>query len=259
MHNHYQYSNRIKMYKAVIIEDEYHLREALSILLEMVAPDQIQVIGYAEGLPVAVKIIDRLKPDLVFMDIMLKNGTGFDVLEQISHKNFHLVFTTAYEEHAIRAFKFNAIDYLLKPIDHDELRDTLNRVAGKKTEYMDFQHVVAPSSSIAKKYDKIVLPTIEAMHVVKLKNIIRCETSGSYTTFILKNGQHIIVSKPLKYYEDILIPPHFIRVHQSHLINTDFVNSFSKDGIIVMLNNDTIPISRANREHFFRIMKNEED
>ncbi|GEJ45960.1 MULTISPECIES: LytTR family DNA-binding domain-containing protein [unclassified Chryseobacterium] len=246
------------MYKAVIIEDEYHLREALSILLEMAAPDSIQIIGYAEGLPEAVKIIDRLKPDLVFMDIMLKNGTGFDVLEQIDHKNFHLVFTTAYEEHAIRAFKFNAIDYLLKPIDYDELSETLERMALKKSQYMDFQTVIDPSSDTAKKHDRIVLPTIEAMHVVKLENIVRCETSGSYTTFILKSGQQIIVSKPLKYYEDILISPNFIRVHQSHLINVDFVANFSKDGFINMLNNDIIPISRANRERFFKIMKNED-
>lgn len=247
------------MYKAVIIEDEYHLREALSTLLEMAAPEKIQVIGYAEGLSDAVRIIDRLKPDVVFMDIMLKNGTGFDVLNQVEYKDFHLIFTTAYEEHAIRAFKFNAVDYLLKPIDYDELKETIERISVLKPAYGDFQKAAAISSDITKKPDRIVLPTLEAMHVVKLENIIRCETSGSYTTFILKSGPPIIVSKPLKYYEDVLIPPTYIRVHQSHLINTDFVASFSKDGIVMMLNKDAIPISRANREQFYKLMKNEDE
>ncbi|MCJ8154410.1 LytTR family DNA-binding domain-containing protein [Chryseobacterium sp. SSA4.19] len=247
------------MYKAVIIEDEYHLREALSILLEMTVPDKIQIIGYAEGLQDAVALIDRLKPDVVFMDIMLKNGTGFEVLNRIQYKSFHLIFTTAYEQYAIRAFKFNAMDYLLKPIDSDELKNTIERIEKRKQEYSQFDPLLTFHSEFKKTPERIVLPTQEAMHVIRLKSIIRCETSGSYTTFFLEGEKQIIVSKPLKYYEEILVPPEFIRIHQSHLININFVSSYSKDGIITMHDKSTVPISRANRELFFRLMKNESD
>lgn len=245
------------MFKAVIIEDEYHLREALSLLLDMAVPGKIQIIGYAEGLPDAVTLIDRLKPDLVFLDIKLKNGTGFEVLSKIKYKDFHLIFTTAYEEYAVRAFKFNAIDYLLKPIDPEELKNTIERIENNRRKYVDVDSLPPISAESGNIPERIVLPTQEAMHVVKLKNIVRCETSGSYTTFFLENDKKIIVSKPLKYYEEILAPPGFMRVHQSHLINVDFITSYSKDGMITLQDKSTIPVSRANRECFFRLLKNE--
>lgn len=247
------------MYKALIIEDEYHLREALSLLLEMAVPDKIQIIGYAEGLPDAVTLIDRLKPDLVFLDIKLKNGTGFEVLSKIKFKDFHLIFTTAYEEYAVRAFKFNAIDYLLKPMDPEELKNTIERIENNRRKYVDLDSMPPISAESGNIPERIVLPTQEAMHVVKLKSIVRCETSGSYTTFFLENDKKIIVSKPLKYYEEILAPPGFMRVHQSHLINVDFITSYSKDGMITLQDKSTIPVSRANRECFFRLLKNEQE
>lgn len=243
------------MYRTIIIEDEYHLREALSILLEMVAPEKIQVIGYAENTEDAVRIIDRLKPDLVFMDIMLQRGTGFDVLQQISYKEFQLIFTTAYEEHAIRAFKFNALDYLLKPIDTEELQEAIGRLPESKPSaslQTQIQGLVVDDNKIL---DRIILPTQEAMHVVKVDQIVRCETSGSYTTFMLVDGKKIIVSKPLKHYEEILVLPHFMRIHQSHLINLQYVLSYSREGIVQMQDKASIPISRANKEAFFKQMK----
>ena len=244
------------MYKIVIIEDEYNLREALSIMLETETSERTQIVGYAEGLIDAVTIIDRLKPNLVFMDIILKNTTGFEVLSKIHHKDFHLIFTTAHEEYAVRAFKFNAIDYLLKPIDPDELKNAIERIDECKQRYTEESQWLQLSSDLKKSPDRIVLPTQEAMHVVKISNIIRCETSGSYTTFFLSNEKKIIVSKSLRYYEDILVPPNFFRVHQSHLINVNYIISYSKEGLIMMEDKSTIPISRSNRENFFKLMKN---
>ncbi|NML39757.1 response regulator transcription factor [Chitinophaga sp. G-6-1-13] len=243
------------MYRTIIVEDEYRLREALSILLEMVAPEEVQIVGYAEREDEAVKLIDRLKPDLVFMDIMLKEGTGFDVLNQIAHKAFHLVFTTAYEEHAIRAFKFSAIDYLLKPIDAEELKMALERIKDLQGRFLAEKQLSELNTSLEKTPKRLVLPTQEAMHVVKIDQIIRCETSGSYTTFYLTEGKKIIVSKPLKNYEDILVPPDFFRVHQSHLINVNYILSYSREGLVQMEDNTTIPISRGNKEAFFKLMK----
>ncbi|MFC3757328.1 LytR/AlgR family response regulator transcription factor [Chryseobacterium tructae] len=243
------------MYKAIIIEDEYHLREALSIMLEMVASSKIQIIGYAENAHEAAKLIDRLQPDLVFMDIMLKNGTGFDVLQQISYRKFHLIFTTAYEEYAIRAFKFSALDYLLKPIDAEELRAAIDRISGLKEQFLEEQQVRELNNNLTKTPQRIILPTQEAMHVVKLSQIMHCETSGSYTTFYLNDGKKIMISKPLKNYENILLPPDFFRVHQSYLINTHYIISYSREGMIEMENGASIPISRAKKDAFFKLMK----
>lgn len=244
-------------YKTIIVDDEKRLREALSIMLEMVAGDTIQVIGFAESVEEAKKIIDRLKPDLVFMDIMLKDGTGFDVLQQISFNSFNLIFTTAYEQHAVNAFKFSAVDYLLKPIDPQELKLAIDRIAFLKERVLEKEQIKELKNNLSKTPERIVLPTQEAMYVVKIDQIIRCETSGSYTTFFLIDGRKIIVSKPLKNYEDILLPPQFFRVHQSHLINVNAILSYSREGMIHMNDKSAVPISRGKKEHFFKLMKEE--
>ena len=245
------------IYKTIIVDDEKRLREALSIMLEMVAGDTIQVIGFAESVEEAKKIIDRLKPDLVFMDIMLKDGTGFDVLQQISFNSFNLIFTTAYEQHAVNAFKFSAVDYLLKPIDPQELKSAIDRIAFLKERVLEKEQIKEVKNNLSKTPERIVLPTQEAMYVVKIDQIIRCETSGSYTTFFLIDGRKIIVSKPLKNYEDILLPPQFFRVHQSHLINVNAILSYSREGMIHMNDKSAVPISRGKKEHFFKLMKEE--
>ncbi|WP_207384877.1 LytTR family DNA-binding domain-containing protein [Flavobacterium sp. MEB061] len=245
------------IYKAIIIEDENRLREALSIMLEMVAGDLVQIIGYAESVDEAKKMIDRLKPDLVFMDIMLKDGTGFEVLQQLTFQSFHLIFTTAYEQHAVNAFKYSAIDYLLKPIDPQELKMAIDRIAVLKERVLENQQINELQTNLSKTPDRIVLPTQEAMYVVKLDHIIRCETSGSYTTFFLVDGRKIMVSKPLKNYEDILVPPLFFRVHQSHLININAILSYSREGMIHMNDKSAVPVSRGKKEQFFKLMKDE--
>lgn len=245
------------IYKAIIIEDENRLREALSIMLEMVAGDLVQIIGYAESVDEAKRMIDRLKPDLVFMDIMLKDGTGFEVLQQLTFQSFHLIFTTAYEQHAVNAFKYSAIDYLLKPIDPQELKTAIDRIAVLKERVLENQQINELQTNLSKTPDRIVLPTQEAMYVVKLDQIIRCETSGSYTTFFLVDGRKIMVSKPLKNYEDILVPPLFFRVHQSHLININAILSYSREGMIHMNDKSAVPVSRGKKEQFFKLMKDE--
>ncbi|CAM3733389.1 LytR/AlgR family response regulator transcription factor [Flavobacterium chungbukense] len=243
------------MYRTIIIEDEQRIREALSIILEMVASDQIQIIAYAESVEEAVKLIDRLKPDLVFMDIVLQNGTGFDVLQQISFNSFHLIFTTAYEQHAVSAFKYSAIDYLLKPIDPEELKTAIERISLLQERVLEKHQLNELQHNLSKTPDRIILPTQEAMYVVKLDQILRCETSGSYTTFFLIDGRKIMVSKPLKNYEDLLEPPLFFRIHQSHLINLNSIVSYSREGMVHMSDKSVVPISRSKKEQFFNLMK----
>ncbi len=245
------------MYRTIIIEDEQRIREALSIMLEMVASDEVQIIAYAESVEEAVKLIDRLKPDLVFMDIVLQNGTGFDVLQQIEFNSFHLIFTTAYEQHAVNAFKYSAIDYLLKPIDPEELKTAIERISLLQERVLEKHQLNELQHNLAKTPDRIILPTQEAMYVVKLDQILRCETSGSYTTFFLIDGRKIMVSKPLKNYEDLLEPPLFFRIHQSHLININSIVSYSREGMVHMSDKSVVPISRSKKEQFFKLMKDD--
>lgn len=245
------------MYRTIIIEDEQRIREALSIMLEMVASDEVQIIAYAESVEEAVKLIDRLKPDLVFMDIVLQNGTGFDVLQQISFNSFHLIFTTAYEQHAVNAFKYSAIDYLLKPIDPEELKTAIERISLLQERVLEKHQLNELQHNLEKTPDRIILPTQEAMYVVKLDQILRCETSGSYTTFFLIDGRKIMVSKPLKNYEDLLEPPLFFRIHQSHLININSIVSYSREGMVHMSDKSVVPISRSKKEQFFKLMKDD--
>ncbi len=251
-HNSYFF---LVMYKTIIVEDEHHLQKGLSIMLQSVAPDTVEVTGYAGEVRNAVSMIDDQKPDLIFMDVMLNGGSGFDVLEKIQHKDFHLIFTTAYESHAIRAFKFNAIDYLLKPVDITELKLAINRVSERESFMQDIQ-LKQLAESTGKIQNTIIIPTQEAMHVVKIENIIRCESSGSYTLFFLADQKKIMVSKSLKYYEELLSTPVFFRVHQSHLININYIASYSKEGMVHMADNTHIPVSRSNKEKFFAFMKN---
>jgi two-component system LytT family response regulator len=242
------------MYKTIIVEDEHRIREALSIMLEMEASEQVQIIGYAENVEDARKLIDRLKPDLVFMDIMLSDGTAFDVLQHLIYRSFHLVFTTAYEQHALRAFKYSAIDYLLKPIDPQDLKMAIDRIADLQEKVMDKQ-LAELQQNMSRTPDKIVLPTQEAMYVVKLDQIIRCETSGSYTKFYITDGREIIVSKPMKSYEEILMAPDFFRIHHSHLININCIESYSREGMVRMNDKTEVPIARAKKDQFFKLMK----
>lgn len=245
------------MYKTIIIEDEQRIREALSLMLEMVAPNEVQIIAYAENVTEAVKLINNLKPDLVFMDIMLKDGTGFDVLQKIAFNSFHLIFTTAYEQHAINAFKYSAIDYLLKPIDSEELKTAIQRISLLQERVLEKQQINELQVNLSRTPERIILPTQEASYVVKLEQIVRCETSGSYTTFYLNDGRKIMVSKPLKNYEDLLEPPQFFRVHQSHLININCIVSYSREGMVHMNDKSMVPISRGKKESFFKLMKDE--
>lgn len=243
------------MYKTIIVEDEHRIREALSIMLEMEARDQVQIIGYAENVEDARKLIDRLRPDLVFMDIMLSDGTAFDVLQHLSYRSFHLVFTTAYEQHAVRAFKYSAIDYLLKPIDPQDLKMAIDRITDLQERVMADRQLAELQQNMTKAPDKIVLPTQEAMYVVKLDQIVRCETSGSYTKFYIADGREIIVSKPMKSYEDILMAPDFYRIHHSHLININCIESYSREGMVRMNDKTEVPIARAKKDQFFKLMK----
>lgn len=243
--------------KAVIIEDEKKSREMLESLIKINFP-QITVVGLAKNVQEGVALIKTQQPDLIFLDISMPDGTGFDVLEKVQGLKFEIIFTTATDKHALKAIKFSACDYLLKPIDIDELKQAVEKLLAKK----------APNSGIAsmenlqfliqnlKKQDdnfsKITLPTGNAYEVVTIKDIIRCEADGSYTNFYLADGRKLMVSVSLKHYEDLLPEKDFLRIHHHHLINMSHVLRFLKvdGGYAVMSDNTQIEISRRKKDVF---------
>jgi two-component system LytT family response regulator len=246
------------MYRAIIVEDELNLRELLIIKIQEKFEGTIKVIAQAENTIDAVELINSLQPDIVFMDIQLRDGTGFDVLEKIKFKDFYLIFTTGYQEYAIKAFKYSAIDYLLKPLDNDELENAINKIKRRSAFFYheDQLKVLSNSLSAKKTHERLLLPTYEGVYIVELNDIVRCETSGSYTTFHLADNKTITVSKQLKSYEEILCPPQFCRIHQSHLINLKFARKYLKEGIVIMKDKIELPIAHKRKSYFLMLLNN---
>lgn len=242
------------MIKTLIIEDEQKSREMLVAMLEKNC-EFINVIGAAKNVKEGVELIKQFKPELVFLDISMPDGTGFDLLEQVQGHKFELIFATASDQHAIRAIKYSACDYLLKPIDVEELKLAVDKVAQKKNAIPNMENLNFLIQQLKKSDDnfqKITLPTGNAFEVVSIKDIIRCEADGSYTTFFLADKRKLLVSFGLKHYEDLLPESDFIRIHHHHLINMNHVLRFLKEdgGYAVMSDNSKLEISRRKKDAF---------
>ncbi len=241
------------MITAVIVEDETHNSEALKSLVREGNAD-IQIVGEAKSVDDAVALIKKVRPYLVFMDIEIKNGTGFDVLGQLSHLNFEIIFTTAFEHYALRAIKFSSLDYLLKPLDREELMTSIEKAKRKKSEEDKTRQLEMLLANFDQKSEQqnICLSTADGIEFVKLDSILYCEANGSYTNFIFENKQKLIVSKNLKEYESILRDHDFMRVHNSFLISLKKVKKYVKSdgGYILMNNGDTVSISPKRKDDF---------
>jgi two-component system, LytTR family, response regulator len=242
------------MIKTVIIEDEQKSRDMLAAIIQKNCPE-LDVIGLAKNVTEGVELIKNQKPELVFLDISMPDGSGFDLLEQVVGSKFELIFATASDQHAIRAIKYSACDYLLKPIDIDELKMAVNKVVQKKNaipNMENLQFLIQHLKRADENFQKITLPTGNAYEIVNVKDIIRCEADGSYTTFYLNDKRKLMVSAGLKHYEELLPEAEFIRVHHHHLINMNHVVRFLKEdgGYAVMSDGTKIEISRRKKETF---------
>jgi two-component system, LytTR family, response regulator len=236
--------------KIAIIDDETDARFALRKLLE--ALQQGNEIIEADGVLSGLDVIKQHKPDLVFMDVMMKDGTGFDLLKQISTIEFKLIIVSGHDQFALQAFRFSAIDYLVKPVDQDELKNTLDRIWPIIDQpWQKMMDVLIQNIQPSKESErKIVLKDMNAVYVVSVNSIIRCEASDNYTTFYLTDQSPIVVSRPLKEYDDLLSPLKFFRVHQSHLINLNHLQQFNKreGGSIKMKDGSEVPVSSRKRD-----------
>ncbi len=241
--------------KALIIEDEQKSREMLANLIKKNFAE-VTLVGQGKNVAEGVELITTLQPDLVFLDISMPDGTGFDVLEKVQGLKFEIIFTTATDKHALKAIKYSACDYLLKPIDIEELKIAIEKVLKKKTTSLpsmeNLQFLIQNLKRADDNYSKITLPTGNAYEIVNIKDIIRCEADGSYTIFFLNGGKKIIVSVGLKHYEDLLPVNDFIRIHHHHLINMNHVVRFLKEdgGYAIMSDNTKLEISRRKKDAF---------
>lgn len=238
--------------RAIIVDDERSNRENLQHLLQVYAPD-VQIITTADDVNSALKAINQHRPQLVFLDIQLHAKTGFDLLKQLGDITFEIIFVTAYNQYGIEAIKFSALDYLLKPIDIDDLKlavDKARKAIQQKQKNERLNYLLDYLKDDKKATPRIALPMFSETRYVNIPDIVRCEADNTYTQFILSNGEKILVSKTLKEYSDMLISHGFIRSHQSHLVNISHIKSWLReDGGSLLLNDGTkIPVSKLNRE-----------
>jgi len=244
--------------RVVIVEDEKHSRENLkNLLLEFCV--NINVVGMAGNVEEAVEEIKSKKPDVIFLDIELQTGTGFDVLERVANLNFEVIFTTAFEQYAIKAVKFSSLDYLLKPIDLDELQNAVEKAQIKKNQIVykkQLETLMLNLKQQKPKLNKICLSTSDGFEFIEVNDILYCKAEGAYTVFVLKSSDKLLVSKNLKEYENLLLEQDFMRVHNSFLINLKEVKKYVKSdgGYIIMNNDDTVSISRSKKDDFIQVM-----
>lgn len=243
--------------KVLIVDNEAPLRQVLRMMLEQQYPDLL--ILEANGVTAGVQQIQSQKPDIVFLDIEMDDGTGFDLLEQTGNTGFQLIFTTAYNHYAIRAFRFSALDYLLKPIDPVLLYESVE----KSVERLREKNIQAQVAVLLQQMKpghtekKIVLKDSDAAYFIKIKDIVCCEAEGPYTRFYIEQMQPLIISKNLKEYETLLEPEGFIRTHHSILVNAEKVVKFDKaDGGSLLMNNGlNMPVSQRKKEAVLKMLE----
>jgi two-component system, LytTR family, response regulator len=230
----------MKYLNAVIVDDEETGRINLFGLVKKYCPD-VKVIAGAGTVNEAVEKIRLSRPDLVFLDVELSPGSGFDILERLSPISFDIIFTTAFNQYAVKAFKYAAVDYLLKPIDIDELTEAVGKVVKRK------------DRASAESGPRIVLPDNHGFVLHQVNEIIRCQADSNYTRFFFVNRPPMIISKALKKFEDILTPFNFFRIHQSHLVNLSHLKSFDRrQDKVQMSDGETIEVSRRKRAEFIQ-------
>ena len=248
------------MLHAVIVEDEKRSREALSGLLKLYCKD-VSVIAEADGMRSGIEAIRTHKPDVVFLDIQMPDGSGVRLLESLNEIDFSIIFTTAFDQFAIKAIKFSAIDYLLKPIFPDDLIAAVKKAKDRQEAHHTKKNVEVLLENIKRPESEspnIVLATSDRINVVKVKDILRCESDNYYTLFCFTDGSTLLVSKTLKENEELLKDHNFIRPHKSHLVNVMYIKSFNKHdgGYIVMTDDSKVPVSRRKREKIVDIINN---
>lgn len=246
------FENCIHMTIAVIDDEQHATNRVLALLEPYNQRTRTVCFDTADA---AITGIEELHPDVVFLDVQLHDKTGFDVLSSIVHRDFSLIFTTAHEQYAIDAFRFSAIDYLLKPIVTEHFEDAMQKVFDRvrQNQLSDQINVLLSHVSKENSPKKISIPSREGYHFLNINEIVRCEADVNYTHIYTSDARKHTVSKSLKYFENLLTRHNFFRIHNSHLINLNYITGYSKSGYVTLSNNMRLEISTRRKEEFIRI------
>jgi two-component system LytT family response regulator len=244
--------------RSIIIEDEQDNRENLRLMLQNYCP-AVEVIGEASNVTEGLKLIRETKPALVFLDVEMPDGTGFDLLRSLPGFEFNVIFVTAYSGYAIKAIKFNALDYVLKPIDISELCQAVDKVAYKQSaddSMLKLTNLLANMKVSELQSRRIALASAESLQMVEIRKIMRLQGENNYTRFFIHGSSPILVSKTIKEYATMLEDYNFFRVHQSHVVNLNFVSTFIKadGGYIVMQDGEEIGVARNRKAELLEIL-----
>lgn len=238
--------------RAIMVDDETKSRTALGSFLSKYCPS-IEIVGEADGVKTGLEAIKTLSPDVIFLDIEMNDGTGFDLIKQLSEVKFEVIFVTAFNQYAIKAFRYSAIDYLLKPVNPEELIQAVSKLSdeGRISQIeQKLEALMANKTSI----HKIAIPSMEGIRLEKVENIVYCESDNYYTIIHLVTGEKLLVSKTLKEYDKTLSADGFIRIHQKYLVKVSEIKTYSKsDGGFVTLNNGThLTVSRRKKDELLK-------
>ncbi|MBN3036508.1 MAG: response regulator transcription factor [Bacteroidales bacterium] len=244
--------------RTVIVDDELHCLSALKQLIAKYCPDVV-VSGTASSVREAIVKIQDVQPQLVFMDIRMPDGDGFQVLERVEYNDFEVIFTTAHKEYALKAFEFSAIHYLLKPVGRKALQEAISRYTGYCNTHMDMSRKIRlVKENIASGHKKIILPVSAGFEIYETADIIRCQGEGAYTEiFIRGQDRPVIVSQHVGHYEELLVDQGFARVHKKHLVNLNFVSKFMRSGggYLLLSDGSEIIISDRRKAYFQQRLK----
>lgn len=246
------------MLKVLIVDDEENVRAALSQMLHHYCDDTYFAGGYS-NIPDAVRAIKENKPDVLLLDVEIGEESGFDIFKHVPYPDFKVIFITAYQQYAVQAFRFAALDYLLKPVDPDQLSKAINKAfdaMDREKFSMKIASFFQNVESLTNKAKRIALKTAENIHIVNLNDIMYCESEGNYTTFFMADKSRIMVSQTLGDYEDLFNEYGFIRTHKSFLINLQFIKRYEKGegGKIILNDNTNIPVATRKKEQVVQLL-----
>lgn len=244
------------MIKAILIDDEKHCRETLAIQLARYCPEVV-ILGTFSSAAEGLQAIAEHKPDVVFLDVEMPRMNGFEMLERLVDIPFDVIFTTGYDEYAIKAIRFSALDYLLKPIDKEELKKAVDKVQKRDQHNLteQLQVLLGKLDNKPKILQKIALPTLEGFELVLLNDIVHCQSDSNYTHIMVKNTKKILVSRTLKEIEELLEGHTFLRVHHSHVVNLNEVVRYvrGEGGYVIMSDGTSINVSRSRKDALLKI------
>ncbi|MBN2890609.1 MAG: response regulator transcription factor [Bacteroidales bacterium] len=239
-----------KKIRTVLVDDEKNSLIIMQRLLEKHTP-QVEIVATAQSVAEGIEVINEHNPELVFLDISMPDGDGFEVIEKVESKDFQVIFSTAYDQYAIRAFEVAALHYILKPVKPEDLVEALARFEAMKAEDIT-EKISILSNALKETPTRLILPTSNGMHVIEVQDIVRCESSNNYTTFYFTDKKKIVVSKSIQIYEQLLESSNFCRIHNKHLVNLKYIKKYVKGrgGYVILHDDSHVDVSDGRKKTF---------